>query len=298
MIHHKTCPLCTGLKISHFQTCTDHFVSREVFDICRCENCGFIFTQDTPPEPEAGRYYESDDYISHSNTKKGITEKIYQVVRRFMLLRKKNLINKITGISSGAILDIGSGTGHFLNNMKTAGWDVKGIEINEKAREYAASQFNIDTISPEKINTLPLKSFDCITLWHVLEHFYDPFRVMEDIAGFIKPGGTVLIALPNSSSFDASYYGDKWAAYDVPRHLWHFNPSTFSIFALKNKFSIIEKLYLPFDVFYISILSEKYKGSKFPLVTGTINGLRFTLRTIFNKAGCSSVIYILRKTDS
>jgi SAM-dependent methyltransferase len=298
MIHHNTCPLCTGTKITRFQTCTDHFVSKEVFDIFKCENCGFLITQDIPNESEAGRYYESDDYISHSDSKKGITEKIYQFIRRFMLLRKKNLINKITGLSSGSILDIGSGTGHFLSTMKTAGWDIKGIEINEKARKYAAAQFYIDTLSPEKINTLPLKSFDCITLWHVLEHFYDPFGFMEEIAGVIKPGGKIFIALPNAGSFDAGHYGNKWAAYDVPRHLWHFDPSTFSIFALRNRFSIIGKRYLPFDVFYISILSEKYKGSKLALLAGTLNGLIFSFRTIFKKSGCSSVIYILQKTDT
>lgn len=298
MSHHNTCPLCTGLKISDFLTCTDHFVSGEVFDICKCENCGFLFTRDTPPEQEAGRYYESDDYISHSDSKKGFTEKIYQLIRRFMLLRKKNLIKKITGLSSGAILDIGSGTGHFLNTMKKAGWDIEGVEINAKAREYAVSQFKIDTIPPEKTDTLLLKSFDCITLWHVLEHFYDPFSIMEDIGRYLKPMGIVIIALPNAGSFDTRHYGDKWAAFDVPRHLWHFNPSTFSQFAMKNKFSIIEKRYLPFDVFYISILSERYKGSKFPLIAGTFKGLIFTLRSIFDKSGCSSVIYILRKTDS
>lgn len=298
MIHHKVCPLCSSPEIAHFLSCTDHFVSREVFIICRCDKCGFTFTQDSPEESEAGRYYESEDYISHSDTKKGITDKMYQFIRRIMLNRKKRIIRKITGLSAGSILDIGSGTGHFLNTMKMAGWNIKGVEINARAREYAASCFNIDTISPEKIQTLPVNSFDCITLWHVLEHFYEPFKFMEEIARLLKSEGVAIIALPNTNSFDSKYYGKKWAAFDVPRHLWHFNSSTFSIFAVKSKFSIVEKRYLPLDVFYISILSEKYRGSKFPVLSGTIKGLRFSFRSLSNKSGSSSVIYILRKTDN
>jgi ubiquinone/menaquinone biosynthesis C-methylase UbiE len=181
--------------------------------------------------------------------------------------------------------------------MKIAGWNIKGVEINASAREYSASRFNIDTVSPEKISTLPANSFDCITLWHVLEHFPEPFRLMEEIGRLLKPEGVAIIALPNTNSFDSEYYGKKWAAFDVPRHLWHFNSSTFSNFAVKNKFSIVERRYLPFDVFYISILSEKYTGSKFPVLSGAINGLKFSFRSLSNKSGSSSVIYILRKTD-
>lgn len=298
MIHHSTCPLCSAEQISHFHSCNDHFVSGEVFNLCKCQNCGFIFTQDAPEETEAGFYYDSDNYISHSDSNKGIVDKTYQLIRRLMLYRKMNLIRRETGLASGSILDIGSGTGHFLNTMKSAGWSTNGIEINDKAREYSSTKFNIKTCTPEEKETLPQLSFDCITLWHVLEHFYEPDRYMEDIARLVKQNGTVIIALPNCNSFDAKYYGKKWAAWDVPRHLWHFNQTTFSFFALKNKFSIIGKQYLPFDVFYISILSEKYKGSHFPLLSGAFNGLRFTFRTVFNKSGSSSVIYILRKADS
>ena len=295
MIHHKVCPLCSSPEISHFLNCTDHFVSKEVFNISQCEKCGFTFTQDSPEESEAGRYYESDEYISHSNSKKRITDKAYQIIRRIMLNRKKRIIRKITGLSSGSILDIGSGTGHFLNTMKIAGWSIKGVEINVKAREFASSRFKIDTISPEKIQMLPSGSFDCITLWHVLEHFHEPYRFMEEIGRLLKPDGLVIIALPNNRSYDSTYYGKSWAAYDVPRHLWHFNPDTFSLFAGRNKFNLQGKKTLPFDVFYISILSEKYRGVTFPFFLGAIKGLIFSLRSILKRSGSSSMIYILKR---
>jgi SAM-dependent methyltransferase len=297
MIHHSSCPLCASPEIDHFLTCVDHFLTKEEFEICKCSSCGFIFTQDSPEESEAGRYYESEEYISHSDSRKGITDKAYQAVRRIMLRRKMKLIRSLTGLSKGSILDIGSGTGHFLSTMKSSGWETKGIEINTKAREYSTSKFNIDVISPEQINSLGDNSFDCITLWHVLEHFYDPDSYMREIHRMLKPQGYCFVALPNGDSYDCRHYGKEWAAYDVPRHLWHFNNRAFSLFAGKNRFTISGTFDLPFDVFYISILSEKYTGTRFPVISGAIDGFIFSLRSFLNKAGSSSVIYFLRKSE-
>jgi SAM-dependent methyltransferase len=194
-------------------------------------------------------------------------------------------------------LDIGSGTGHFLNAMKKSGWNIKGVEISAKARKSAASRFNIDTIPPDEIKTLQYNSFDCVTLWHVLEHFHEPFKFMEEIGRLLKPEGLCVIALPNCSSFDSEHYGKEWAAYDVPRHIWHFNPSTFADFAIRNKFELSGIENLPFDVFYISILSEKYKESGAPFLSGILKGIWFSLCSLSNKFRSSSVIYILRKSD-
>ena len=156
---------------------------------------------------------------------------------------------------------------------------------------------SLDTIEPEKIETLSSKSFDCITLWHVLEHFHEPFEYMKEIGRLLKPDGVCLIALPNCASYDSEHFGKEWAAYDVPRHLWHFNPTTFSLFAERTGFRLTGNLNLPFDVFYISILSEKYRGSKFPVLSGAFEGIVFSIRSLFTGNRNSSVIYILRKSD-
>ena len=297
MIHHDFCPVCLNTDISGFFKCEDHFISREIFEIFRCNECGFAFTQDHPEESEAGQFYESEDYISHSDSKKGITDQAYQLVRRLMLKKKKRMIRKITGLSAGTILDIGCGTGHFLNSMKETGWNTKGIEINERAGKYAESIFNLEVLTPEKIKTLSTGIFDCITLWHVLEHFHEPDKIIEEISRLLKPDGVCIIALPNNHSFDSEYYGKEWAAYDVPRHLWHFNPDTFSLFTKRNKFKLMEMQTLPLDVFYISILSEKYRGEKFPFIYGAIKGFIFSLQSIFKRSGSSSMIYILKKAE-
>jgi SAM-dependent methyltransferase len=295
MVHHKLCPLCSSEKIALNFRCTDHFISKEVFQIDKCAECGFEFTQDYPGEQDIGKYYQSEDYISHSDTSKGLINVLYRLARNVMLRRKMGIIRKVTGLNTGNLLDIGSGTGHFAYSMKKAGWQVNGIEINEKARSFSISHFGLDIKVPEAISILQKGSFDCITLWHVLEHFHDPYRYASDIFGLLKPGGVCVIALPNSSSYDAKHYGPFWAAYDVPRHLWHFNPSTFRVFSGKTGFRYEGVRNLPFDVFYISALSEKYKGAGLSFMKGILIAKIFAILSVFNKERSSSVIYILRK---
>lgn len=296
MVHHNVCPLCLSEKIALQFSCTDHLISKEVFQIDKCTECGFEFTQDYPEEREIAKYYESDEYISHSDTSIGFSNKLYRLARIFMLRRKLGIIRNVTGLNNGSLLDIGSGTGHFADTMKTAGWQVKGIEINEKARDFTTSQFGLEVIGPDEISTLESNSFDCITLWHVLEHFHDPYKYASEILRLLKPHGISIIALPNSSSFDAKHYGRFWAAYDVPRHLWHFNPSTFRLFAKKTGFNIETIMNLPLDVFYISALSEKYMGAKLSFIKGMARAKIFAFLSVFKKERSSSVIYILQKT--
>ncbi len=295
MVHHDHCPLCSSEMITAHFNCTDHFISKEEFVIARCITCGFLFTQDYPEENEIHRFYESDEYISHSDTSAGLINKIYHLIRQVMLLRKRKIIQKTTGLRSGNLLDVGSGTGHFASFMKNSGWSVKGIEINVKARDFSSENFGLDVIAPDRISELDPGSFDCVTMWHVLEHFHDPHRYISDTIRLLKPGGVCLVALPNCSSLDAKHYREVWAAFDVPRHLWHFDPATFNEFARKSGLTIDRQFVLPFDVFYISVLSEKYKGSHWPLISGITSAIWFSLLSVFYRKRSSSVIYILRK---
>jgi SAM-dependent methyltransferase len=297
MVIHDVCPVCSDKEISLFLECQDNFLTKQKFKIFRCKKCGFLFTQGHPDESEAGQYYESDDYISHSDSSKTAAEKAYQLVRKIMLHKKVNLIRRSTGLSNGSILDIGCGTGHFLNSMKSAGWLVTGIEKSYKARSYAESKFNLKVSDTSQIANLNSGTFDCITMWHVLEHFHEPAMIMKEISRLLKPGGLCVIALPNSNSFDANYYQSYWAAYDVPRHLWHFNPDTFSLFAVACGFKVTATKTLPFDVFYISILSEKYRKSSVPQLSGLVKAKFFFLRSLFRKGKSSSIVYLLRKAD-
>lgn len=293
MIHHSECPLCSSSSTSLKFNLRDHFVTGETFPLYTCNNCGFLFTQDHPDENAISGYYESEAYISHSNTSEGLINRLYKIVRKLMLERKTRLVKSVTGLNTGNILDVGSGTGHFLKSMKDAGWETMGIEINPSAREFSTSVFNIQVYN--SVDELPGNiKFDCISLWHVLEHFQDPEEYILKLKRHLNPGGFFITALPNSDSYDSHYYKENWAAYDIPRHLWHFNSDTFTIFAKKASLELSGISYLPFDVFYISMLSEKYSDKSFSNIRGLIMGMLFALGSLFKPLKASSLIYILK----
>ena len=292
------CPLCSSRKISFYLRCTDHLVSKEEFDIYGCTGCGFKFTQAHPDEQHIGTYYESEDYISHDDSAEGFLNRIYLSVRYLMLRWKRNIVENATGGLKGSLLDIGSGTGYFAGIMKESGWHVTGIEPGRKAREFGITRFGIDVIEPGRISDLPDRSFDVITFWHVLEHLHDPFKYSAETDRLLKPGGICITALPNCSSSDALYYRNTWAAYDVPRHLWHFNADTIKLFWEKKGFKINSIRRLPADVFYISILSEKNLGSRMPVLKGIIKGIWFTVIAAVNMYKSSSLIFVQKRHDS
>jgi 2-polyprenyl-3-methyl-5-hydroxy-6-metoxy-1,4-benzoquinol methylase len=289
------CPVCGGKEFSPFLTCTDFFVSGEQFSIKQCNSCGFKITENIEDEENIGRYYQSEEYISHSNTAKGVVNKVYHSVRNYMLGRKRRLIEKVTGIKKGHILDVGAGTGFFLNEMKKNGWQVAGTEKSNDARDFAKKEFNLDNLPSENLFTLKDKSFDVITLWHVLEHIHLINDNLETFHRLLKENGKLIIAVPNHDSFDAKHYKEFWAAYDVPRHIWHFEPKQMKQFGEKNGFKLTSRHIMPFDSFYVAMLSEKYKKSKLALIKGIFYGKISWLNSFFNPAKCSSVIYVFGK---
>jgi 2-polyprenyl-3-methyl-5-hydroxy-6-metoxy-1,4-benzoquinol methylase len=293
----RQCPVCDGKTFSSFLTCTDFFVSGEKFQIKQCNSCGFKITENIEDEDNIERYYQSENYISHSNTSKGIVNSVYHAVRKFMLRRKRNLVEKVTGIRNGHILDVGTGTGFFLNEMKEYGWQVTGTEKSSDARDFAKNEFNLDNLSSENLFTLKNSSFDAITLWHVLEHIHLLNENMETFNRLLKTDGKLIIAVPNHDSSDAKHYKEFWAAFDVPRHIWHFAPKQMKQLGEKYGFKLTSLHTMPFDSFYVSMLSEKYKKSKLALFKGIFYGKISWLNSIFNSAKCSSVIYVFEKAN-
>lgn len=295
VITHTVCPLCKESDIRKRFTCKDHFATGEGFDICECPSCGFVFTQGIPDEKEIGRYYESQEYISHSNTKKGIFNKIYHVVRSIMLRRKTDLIEKLTLLKNGNILDYGAGTGYFAHAMAKKGWEVTAIEKSPQARELAKTRFGLEIFSEEHLSEIGDKEFDVVTLWHVMEHIQELDRFWDELYRIIDDTGIAVIALPNCKSYDAKIYKENWAAYDVPRHLWHFTPDTLMRWGEKHGFILERQITMPFDGFYISMLSERYRGSMLASMRGLWNGLKGWCATSTRREASSSIIYVFRK---
>lgn len=293
-IHYSECPVCKSRSIDPLITVKDHSVSREEFVIWQCRICSLRFTQDVPDEDSIGAYYQSPDYISHTDTNKGLLNKLYKRVRKITLARKADFILSKT-MSTGKLLDVGAGTGAFADTMKKRGWQVTAIEPDEGARSQAKNLFQIDLQTPDVLNNLPGGSFDAITLWHVMEHVHQLHDYMETMKRLLRPGGKIFIAVPNYTSMDSDIYKTWWAAYDVPRHLYHFSPRSVSELLQKHGMKIESTHPMWYDSFYISLLSSKYKNGKLSWFSAAINGLRSNINTLFNRSQSSSLLYVVEK---
>ena len=294
-IVHTACPVCDSKSITKRHTCKDHFATGELFDIYECSDCGFVFTQGIPHENDIAPYYASPEYISHSNTQKGLLNKLFHIVRSMMLRRKVSLVKRLTLLRKGRLLDYGTGIGYFADKMKKAGWTVTAIDKSEQARQTAKEMFALDVLPQEALSQQKSGHFNVVTLWHVMEHIQELGAFWDELHRILDDKGIAIVAVPNCSSYDAEYYGENWAAYDVPRHLWHFTPSTIMNIAQKHNF-ILERCYtMPFDGFYISILSEKYKKSSFATLRGMWNGLLGWIASFDKNNASSSIIYVFRK---
>lgn len=292
-IHYINCPVCGSSDIEIALQATDHTVSGEIFSIMECKACKLRFTQDVPDELSIGPYYRSENYISHTNTSKGFVNSLYHWVRKRTLTRKRKLIQKATDVSTGKLLDIGAGTGAFLHEMKQQGWDTTGLEPDGPARKLAKKLYNIDLQENSQLFKLPANSFHAITLWHVLEHVHDLHEYIKQIKSLLQEKGKLIIAVPNYTSADAATYKEHWAAYDVPRHLYHFSPRSIQVLMEKHGLSIKQYKPMWYDSFYIALLSSKYKNGKSNLIGAGWNGFRSNLKAAGDVKKCSSVIYII-----
>ena len=267
----------------------DYFLTGENFEIYEDSKTGVLYTLPQPIE-NLGKYYESKNYISHTDGKKSVFERFYQIAKSINLNDKLNLINKIA--KGKKILDYGCGVGDFLEHLQKNGYDVLGMEPNDSARRIAQSKIGLAKVTSTELEQINEK-FDVITLWHVLEHIPNLNEIIGQLKNHLTKSGTLVIAVPNHQSYDANYYGEHWAAYDVPRHLWHFTETSmhklFSNFGMK-----IESIHpMKLDSFYVSLLSEKYKGNKL----GFLNAIRVGLKSnsLAKKTGqYSSLIYTIK----
>jgi SAM-dependent methyltransferase len=273
-----------------FLKCKDYTVSRETFSIYIDKETQLLITTPRPTVGDLSRYYDSHEYISHSNSKKSFIDKVYQIVRNYTTKQKVKLINSFS-TTNKSVLDIGSGTGDFLLACKQNGWSIDGVEPNNKANKETRSK-TVTEISKD-ISELENKQYDVITMWHVLEHVPNLNEYISILKKILKPDGVLVVAVPNHKSYDASYYKEFWAAYDVPRHLWHFSRlSIDKLFQLANM-KVTKVLPMKFDSFYVSLLSERYKTGKSNFIKAFFIGLQSNLKARTSKE-YSSLIYVIK----
>lgn len=293
-IHYVHCPVCQHDRLSTVFNVADQLVSGDLFPILECAQCGCRLTQDAPDQSSSHRYYQSVEYISHSNTRQGLINRMYQLVRKRTLLQKVKWVERSSGLSSGRVLDVGSGTGAFVAQLRKSGWQADGLEPDPIARRVAQDDFGVALLGIDQLFSLPPASFDAITLWHVLEHVHDLNGYLRQFHRLLKPGGSLLIALPNHTSWDSAYFGKWWAAYDVPRHLYHFSPRSIQHLSKLHQFSLESIRPMWFDAFYIALLSHQHKTGSSRWLSSLGVGLWSNWVACRNRNRCSSLVYLLR----
>lgn len=291
----SNCPICNGASIENYTEIKDYAISGEIFSLSICKDCTFVFTNPRPDNQEIIRYYQSDNYISHHSNEKGMVTSVYRKIRNIMLKRKVNLINSLATSKIKTLLDIGCGTGEFLNKATKEGWITLGLEPDTDALNSAIENYGLDVKSPQELFTIKPSTFDIISMWHVLEHVHLLNEYLSSIYQILKPAGSFIVAVPNYISEDSKVYGKYWAGWDVPRHLYHFNRTTLEKLGNKHGFKLSHILPMPFDAYYVSLKSEEYKGNKLSAyMLGAINGVRSNTKAA-STGEYSSLIYVFSK---
>jgi 2-polyprenyl-3-methyl-5-hydroxy-6-metoxy-1,4-benzoquinol methylase len=290
MEHLSACPICNNTAFKPFLKAKDYFLTMEGFTIQQCLSCKFLFTNPRPEKEEIGKYYRSESYISHSDSTKGLINKIYQTIRSKTLNEKASWIYNHK--KQGRVLDIGAGTGHFLNAMARKGYSVTGMEPEESARKIAKAQF--DLILYNELESIPDEGdrYDVITLWHVLEHVHELDATLKRIRSLVSDAGILVVAVPNPESYDAQKYGKYWAAYDLPRHLYHFTRETITKTLKPYGFELSGSYPMKFDSYYVSMLSEKYKSGKTNYLKAVQKGFLSNFHARGKRLNYSSLTYI------
>lgn len=275
-----------------YLNCKDFTVSNEEFELVFDSNKEMLVTTPQPFLEKLGSYYESEDYISHTDSKKSLFDRIYQLVKIYTISKKVKLVTEFLEIDSqNSILDIGCGTGDFLVACQKNGYEVNGVEPNEKPNLISKSKLEIDI--HQDISEINSQKFDTITMWHVLEHVPNLEEYIYNLKQLLKPNGTLFVAVPNYKSFDANYYGKFWAAYDVPRHLWHFSQKSIELLFKKQQMKIVKTKPMLFDSFYVSLLSEKYKSGKSNPLKAFLIGWKSNLKAK-QTSEYSSLTYVIK----
>jgi len=286
------CPWCGSENAQLHIELKDLFLTQETFKILECKDCGLLYTTPRPNKDEIGKYYKSEEYYSHQENKTGFIPKVYEKVKSINLKNKYYIVTEKA--KKGKILDIGCGVGDFLHTMEQRAWEATGVEPSEEAKAIAKKRIKAEVLSSEEQENLADDSFDVITMWHVLEHV-DALRwQIQQLYRLCKPGGRIIIALPNYKSYDGQYYKAEWAAYDVPRHLNHFNKETLIKIFEESHLKHVKTEKLHWDAYYISYMSEKYCHHSLPLVKGAIRGMISNCKA--RKSGeWSSLVYIFER---
>ena len=267
----------------------DHFLTGESFEIKKVSE-GVLTTLPKTNTNDLRHYYNSKSYHSHTSSK-SLMSKLYDLSSKFMVFRKIKFVSRFLK-GKKTLLDFGCGRGEILLSAKKRGFEVYGVEFMPSAQKELITK-NIKVYNRLESVSNPVNA---ITFWHSLEHINDVNQVLMLCRKCLKDKGILVVAVPNYDSFDAKHYKNFWAAYDVPRHRFHFNKKGLLKTVQKYGFKHLSTKPMFLDSVYVSILSEKYKGTKMYYLFGFFVGFVSNLFALFSKQ-YSSNIFIFEKTN-
>lgn len=290
------CPICNDSNAHIVIESQDFSLTQSSFSIAHCPKCNLRFTAPIPSQDEIGKYYKFLAYISHTDVKEGWMNRMYHAVRTKTLTQKTNWVQSLFTGHKGHLLDIGAGTGAFAHAMQQKAWTVTGLEPDAVTRAKAFENYKLQLQSTDSLFDLPENEYEVITMWHVLEHVHALKPYLAQCFKSLKSNGRLIIAVPNYTSLDASYYKKYWAAYDLPRHLYHFSPLSMETLLNEMGFEIVTLKPMWYDSFYVSLLSEKYKQSgKLGILVAGVIGILSNLFAMMDPSKASSIIYEVKK---
>ncbi len=212
------CNLCGSDQWQVVQTVpVQRFGPPGEFNLVQCRDCGLRYLNPRPSPEEMADYYPAAYHEYRASIDKRVRH-WYQEEK----LRKVQVHS-----NGGRLLDVGCNDGLFLHLARQSGWEVQGVEIAESVAAHAREALGLDVFTGELTEAnFPAQHFDVVTFWHVLEHLHDPMRELREARRILKPGGLLIVEVPNIASWQARLFGANWRALDTPRHLYHFSPDS------------------------------------------------------------------------
>ena len=292
MVLRKHCPSCGSEKSNLFLQAPDYRISQLDFEIHSCWNCGLHYTKAVPSADTIGSFYKADSYDSHRVDNKSLISRIYRMVRKINVAKKIKWIHRYNS-KRGLVVDYGCGLGHLVSELKNQGYNAQGFEIDADVRALSRETLNLEIHPLEDFHLLDEASISVITMWHVLEHVYELNSDFQHIVDKLADDGAIFIAVPNFKSYDAKFYKKEWEAYDLPRHLYHFDNESIKRFCSRFGLRLESKIPMRFDSYYVSMRSEKNKKNGF-LLRGVLIGWLSNLLSF--RYGYSSHAYVFKKS--
>ncbi len=190
---------------------------------CAKEDCGLIWLAPRPGPEEVEELYP-ENYYTHEITRETVGRKLIQKAKKSRIGKALGFYAYLHGVAPGRLLDVGCGSGYYLNEMRELGWRVEGLDPDEHAvrvaQEIYGLKVNLGTLEDIRLES---DSFDVITVNHVLEHVLDPVQLIQECNRILKPNGLLLVSTPNYDSLGHRIFRDRWLSLDVPRHLYLFS---------------------------------------------------------------------------